>query len=177
MSTNLKQFVTDIANAIRSKKGTSDPINPQDFVSEINTLSGKLPLLIHRTITKVSSEDLSGVQVIGDYAFAGCSDLTDITIPDNIQRIGNQAFRACSKLTYITIPASIQSIGAYALSIGSSQNMATIKLLSTTPPSIQSTTIDSLLTKKIVVPIGCGEVYKTATNWSRHADIIEEATV
>jgi hypothetical protein len=37
---NLKDFVTDIADAIRAKKGTSDLINPQDFATEIEGISG-----------------------------------------------------------------------------------------------------------------------------------------
>jgi hypothetical protein len=32
---NLKDFLTDVADAIREKKGTTDKINPQDFSSEI----------------------------------------------------------------------------------------------------------------------------------------------
>ena len=37
---NLNDFLTDIANAIRTKKGTKDPINAQDFASEISTIEG-----------------------------------------------------------------------------------------------------------------------------------------
>ena len=36
---NLTDFVVDIANAIRERKGTSEPINPQDFSSEIRGLN------------------------------------------------------------------------------------------------------------------------------------------
>lgn len=36
---NLKDFLTDIADAIRKKKETTDLINPQDFSSEIKSLS------------------------------------------------------------------------------------------------------------------------------------------
>ena len=35
---NLTDFLTDIANTIREKKGTSDLINPQDFSSEIASI-------------------------------------------------------------------------------------------------------------------------------------------
>lgn len=35
---NLKDFLTDVADAIREKKGTSEPINPQDFSSEIASI-------------------------------------------------------------------------------------------------------------------------------------------
>lgn len=36
---NLTDFLTDVANAIRSKKGTTAKINPQDFSSEIASIS------------------------------------------------------------------------------------------------------------------------------------------
>lgn len=37
---NLKDFVTDVADAIREKKGTTDLINPQDFSAEIKSIEG-----------------------------------------------------------------------------------------------------------------------------------------
>ena len=44
---NLKDFLTDVANAIREKKGTTDLINPQDFSAEIASIKsgggGDLP--------------------------------------------------------------------------------------------------------------------------------------
>ena len=44
---NLKDFLTDVANAIREKKGTTDLINPQDFSAEIASIQsgggGDLP--------------------------------------------------------------------------------------------------------------------------------------
>ena len=36
---NLQDFLTDIADAIREKKGTTEKINPQDFATEIANLS------------------------------------------------------------------------------------------------------------------------------------------
>ena len=35
---NLTDFLTDVADAIREKKGTTEPINPQDFSSEIASI-------------------------------------------------------------------------------------------------------------------------------------------
>lgn len=35
---NLSDFMTDIADAIRAKKGTSEPINAQDFSTEIASI-------------------------------------------------------------------------------------------------------------------------------------------
>ena len=41
-SNNLTDFLLDIADGIREKKGTSDKINPQDFRSEIDSLYSDL---------------------------------------------------------------------------------------------------------------------------------------
>jgi hypothetical protein len=48
---------------------------------------------------------------IAGNAFAGCSGLTQITIPDSVATIGDWAFSGCASLTGITIPNSITSIG------------------------------------------------------------------
>ena len=37
---NLTDFLKDVANAIREKKGTTEKINPQDFASEIASIEG-----------------------------------------------------------------------------------------------------------------------------------------
>ena len=42
---NLKDFLTDLADAIRAKKGSTDLINPQNFSAEIAALSGGLEVI------------------------------------------------------------------------------------------------------------------------------------
>lgn len=41
---------------------------------------------------------------IGDYAFAGCTNMTVITLPESVTAIGKYAFYNCSSLNSITIP-------------------------------------------------------------------------
>ena len=48
--------------------------------------------------------------VIGSYAFSGCSGLTSLTLPDGITKIGNHAFSCCSGLTSLNLPAGITKI-------------------------------------------------------------------
>jgi len=54
------------------------------------------------------------VTSIGDWAFVGCTELTEITIPATVTSIGNYAFGACSGITELTIPDNVTSIGDYA---------------------------------------------------------------
>ena len=55
----------------------------------------------------------NSVKSIGDTAFAGCNGLTEFNIPNSVTSIGNNAFGGCSGLTSITIPNSVTSIGDY----------------------------------------------------------------
>ena len=54
------------------------------------------------------------VTSIGKYAFAYCTGLESITIPDGVTSIGTDAFRGCIKLTSVTIPDSVTSINNHA---------------------------------------------------------------
>ena len=58
----------------------------------------------------------NGVTSIGDFAFWGCSAMTEVNIPDSVTRIGVGAFSDCSSLTGVEIPDSVTGIGAYAFS-------------------------------------------------------------
>ena len=141
----------------------------------------------------------NSVTFIGENVFSGCSSLTSITLPDsvtsisasvfyyciklmsvtlpnNLTYIGNYCFENCHALTSITIPDSVNYIGSSALDIGTSTKKATITMKPTTPPTISSNTFISSNLNKIIVPVGCGDTYKSATNWSNFADYIEEAT-
>ena len=44
----------------------------------------------------------------GDDAFLGCTNLTQITIPDSVTEIGEFAFQDCTGLTDVTLPNEIQ---------------------------------------------------------------------
>ena len=64
----------------------------------------------------------AGITEIGSYAFVGCSGLTSLTLPDGITSIGESAFYGCSGLTSLTLPAGITSIGDAAFNFCSGLN-------------------------------------------------------
>lgn len=125
--------------------------------------------------TALTSVSMPNVTSIGKFVFEECPSLTSVSMP-KVETIGEYAFNIIKALTSLTIPSTCTSIGGYALCCGSSTNKCTFTFEGTTPPSIQSNTFNASYINKIIVPKGCGETYKTATNWSRFADYIEEAT-
>lgn len=67
-----------------------------------------------KSITIPKSIDGYTVTAIGDKAFADCTQLTEIKIPNTVKTIGTRAFYCCTSLTSITIPNSVKSIGQEA---------------------------------------------------------------
>ena len=63
---------------------------------------------------------------IGEYAFAKCTTLTSITIPNSVTDIGYSAFYECSGLTSVSIPNSVTKMGDFVFYACS--DMATISL-------------------------------------------------
>jgi len=55
-----------------------------------------------------------GVTSIGGFAFAVCTEVTEVIIPSSVTTISNNSFGACTSLTSVTIPNSVTSIGMQA---------------------------------------------------------------
>ena len=56
----------------------------------------------------------NNVTTLGDYAFNGCTGLTNITFPDSLTTINQSAFGNCTGLTNITFPDSLTTINQSA---------------------------------------------------------------
>ena len=68
----------------------------------------------------------SGLTSLGYEAFARCSSLTSVKIPDSVTSIGTQVFLDCTGLTSVTIGNSVASIGQSAFARCSSLTSVTI---------------------------------------------------
>ena len=110
--------------------------------------------------------------------YAAGSTLSSYTIPEYITVIGSNAFQHNDYITSITITEGVTKIGV--LAFAHCGNLASVFCKPTTPPSIVVNPYTSgafygnASDRKIYVPIGSGEAYKTAEYWSEYADCIEE---
>ena len=113
----------------------------------------------------------NSVTSIGDSAFEACNGLTSVTIPNSVTSIGYKSFLGCSGLTSITIPNSVTIIGT--MTFYDCTNLTTMTIEATTPPTLRSTDTISTAATTIYVPSESVDAYKTASNWSEFADIIQ----
>ena len=111
------------------------------------------------------------VTTIGDYAFYMCTSLTSVTIPDSVISIGKSAFGGCSSLTSVTIPDSVTTIGVGAFK--NCSNLTSVYCKAITPPAGGVDMFyHNAYNRKIYVPMGSVDAYKSASGWSEYADDI-----
>ena len=122
------------------------------------------------SLTSVTIPD--SVTTIGVEAFQYCSSLTSVTIPNSVTTIGERAFYGCSSLTSVTIPDSATTIGEGAFYECSC--LTSVYCKATTPPVGDYSMFEfNAEGRKIYVPMESVEAYKSAEWWSEYADAIE----
>ena len=155
----------DIAN------GTASPSN---FTSGVWGTNVSCDYYFEGNLTKNA---VISAETIAKYALTNAS-LGTLKIEDTVTSINEGAFSTCTKLASITIGKGVTAIEKNAFrSCGSGVSGERIlTMLPTTPPTIQSYTFEYAVFTKIIVPKGCLDVYKSATNWTKLASKMVEAT-
>lgn len=108
--------LTGIADAIRTKKGTGEPIPTKNFPAEIESI-GENEVLALKGLIEGSVTDLeipNGITKIADYALYRQANIISVSVPDSVTSIGEYAFQNCSGLLNLVVPSSVNSIGARA---------------------------------------------------------------
>jgi len=124
-----------VGNAIRTNAGKYISLDLSDstFTNLPFTGTGATALGAFAGCTNLTDITLPNtVTAIGQNAFVGCTSLTSITIPDRVTSIGEWAFSGCTGLTTVTIPNSVKNIGKNAFEYCTSLASVTI------PNSVQS---------------------------------------
>ena len=86
--------------------------NEEDGVSYLGNAGNPYVVLISSSDRSVTSVNVNAnTKIIYDHAFAACTELTDVVLPDGIKGIGFGAFESCSALETIKLPSSLVSIG------------------------------------------------------------------
>jgi len=113
------------------------------------------------------------VTSIAPCAFQDCTEVTSVTMGDNVTQIGYSAFERCKALTSVTIGKGILSIGDSAFC--NCTSLASITVLVTEPPHLDDLTFSNVDKDNCVVwvPFGCKSTYEAASLWSEFKDIRE----
>ena len=121
------------------------------------------------SLTSVTIPD--SVTWIFDNAFEDCCSLTSVTIPDGVMYIYEATFLGCSSLISVTIPDRVREIGERAFSGCSS--LTSVYCNPTTPPAATSYMFeDNAPNLKIYVPAESVSAYKSASGWSEYKSYI-----
>lgn len=168
------ETLTNIANAIRAKSGSSATMTPEQMSTEIENISvggGDIDALIDGSIEGTITSNVTSVRA---YAFYTCSNLSTANFP-NATSIGSNAFYKNSTLSNFNAPNVISLEGNFIF-----YQCSKLKKL-----VLQSTTIATLSnanafrntpiadgTGYIYVPNNLVADYRVATNWSTYASQI-----
>lgn len=112
--------------------------NSEDYTKHKNLISN--PNYYANNLL-INGEELSGVFLfpeewtsVPNYILAGCKEITDVIIPQNVKTIGNCAFAGCNKIKTIVLPENTNEVNNFAFV--NCEGLERIVSLNSTPPSL-----------------------------------------
>ena len=138
---SLANFLTDIANSIREKTGSTAAISPMQFDNAIEdmpsgegdeAMAASYMSCIDGTLGANCTKLPNGVTTIGKQAFYQQTALALTELLETITSIGDSAFEGCTNLALNSLPSGLTNIGSRAF-----YNCANLAL-SSIPDSVTS---------------------------------------
>ena len=106
-----KLTVLDLSG-VKIKAGGNSYCVDDDFDYYYNIKNDdELPSYAFHRSKLTSFKAPSSVKSIGEYAFSGCSSLSNISNLSSVTSVGNYAFENCSSLPLVAIPSNVKTIG------------------------------------------------------------------
>ena len=165
-SVTIPDSVTTIGELAFYHCNSLTSVNIPDSVTEI----GNNAFAVCEGLTSVTIGD--SITTIGEQAFQYCYILTSVNIPDSVTTIGKLAFANCTSLTSVNIPDSVTTIGYDAFAY--CYSLTSVYCKATTPPALGGTYVfgSNGSGRKIYVPAGSVNAYKSAYGWSEYKSAI-----
>jgi hypothetical protein len=155
-------------------------------IKEFNINDGsKLKKISKRTFINCSNLSIVNLSkskildLIDDYAFAYCENLTDVKLSNTIVSIGDFAFAGCDKISSITLPSELKKLGDLCLST-TSEICIYIPYSLSTPPIFTKSGYESDTSypfndciPQIFVPSDLEDIYKNDKYWGKYTEYIK----
>ena len=149
---------------VNNEKVISDlNITIEGLVEQLNSGNELFQKVVSGEITELKAEDFGNITAIRDYAFYGCSKLTNVEFPETLQTIGSNAFYKCNSLNNVVIPSGVTKIGQVAFY--SCTNLKDVRLTSTTPPTLDTNALSRPTLTYLLAPAEAINAYMTQSSY------------
>lgn len=117
----------------------------------------------HKVLVQGCSESIipadGSVGMIEEFAFAGCTDLEFLEIPDSVTYIGDSAFFDCKSLSELVLPKNLKRIGSYTFY--GCENLASLTLPENLEEILENAFFESYV-EELVIPEKTTKIEKGA---------------
>lgn len=126
---NIKYYIDngEATIAVQDETLSGDIIIPESITHE-----GRSYTVVRTTNGAFQNTDITSISLpnniksLGNNCFKQCHNLISVKLPDNITSLGDNTFSICSKLSSIKLPDTLTSLGEYCFS--GCDNLATLTL-------------------------------------------------
>lgn len=136
---SVKETLTALADAIREKTGTSDPLTLEEMTAAVQSISGTAENSIRYVTTDTegfpTEIDASTLKTLARCQFCAAVDaynsdyplyskLTKLTLSDEVTEFPSTCFYRCVSLSELTWPKALTTIGRYCFSYCNKLNVS-----------------------------------------------------